>query len=53
LLLKSLLKVNTYWMTCQLAVEGINDKSVHHLIENLFQVCKISSWWVHYHFTAV
>lgn len=53
LLLKSLLEVNMYWMTRQLAVEGINDKSVHHLIENVFQVCKISSRWVHYHFTIV
>jgi hypothetical protein len=44
LLLKSLLEVNMYWMTCQLAVEeGINDKSVHYLIENLFWVCKMSS----------
>ena len=50
LLLKSLLEVNIYWMTCQLAVEGINDKSGHHLIENLFWVCKISSQWVQYHF---
>lgn len=52
-LLNSLLEVNMYWMTCQLAVEGINDKSVHYLIENLLQVCKISSWWVQYHFTVV
>jgi hypothetical protein len=53
LLLKLMLEVNMYWMTCQLAVEGKNDKSVHHHIENLFQVCKISSHCVQYHFTIV
>lgn len=54
LLFKSLLEVNVYWMTCQLAVEGgVNDKTVHHLIENLFQLCKISSHGVQYHFTIV
>jgi hypothetical protein len=54
LLLKSLLEVNMYWMTCQLAVEeGINDKSMHHLFKNLFWICKISSHWVQYHFTVV
>jgi hypothetical protein len=41
-------------LDCQLALEGgINDKSVHHLIEDLFRLCNISSHWLHYYFAVV